>query len=106
MPWRVAPGGVRLVVRVTPRAAADRIDGIETRDDGGTVLRVRVTAVPDQGRANTAVIALLAGALDVPRSDITLAAGATARIKTLAIAGDPDALATSLAGLATPQTPG
>lgn len=93
------PDGIRLQLRVTPNAGLDRIDGTETRDDGTAVLRVRVTAVPDKGKANAAVIALLAKSLGVAKSAITLLSGDTARQKTLHIAGDPDALAAALAKL-------
>lgn len=97
--WRRRPDGVELRLRVTPNAARTAIEGIETRGDA-TVLRVRVTAVPDKGRANKAVVALLAKALGMPRSAIAITAGATARDKTLRIDGDPDALAARLAALA------
>jgi uncharacterized protein YggU (UPF0235/DUF167 family) len=53
------------------------------------VLRIRVKAVPDKGKANAAVIALLARALGVPKAAVTLVSGDTARLKTVAIAGDP-----------------
>ena len=91
--------GVRLHLRATPNAGVDRIEGTETRDDGTTVLRVRVKAVPDKGKANAAVIVLLSKALGVPKSSITLVAGDTARFKTLHIAGDPATLAAAIAGL-------
>lgn len=84
---RTVTGGIRLVVRVTPNAGADRIDGPETRDDGSEVLRVRVSAVPDKGKANAAVIALLAKALGVPKSSMAVVSGDTARLKTLEISG-------------------
>jgi len=67
----------RLMVRVTPRAARDGIDGFDA--DG--VLRVRVTAAPADGAANAAVAKLLAKALDIPSRDIVLVSGATARQK-------------------------
>jgi uncharacterized protein (TIGR00251 family) len=73
---------------VTPRAAADRIDGVELRDNGQNVLRVRVRAVPDKGKANAAVIALLAEAFGVPNSSVAVISGETARMKTIAITGD------------------
>ena len=57
------------------------------------MLRVRVKAVPDKGKANAAVIALLAKALSVPKSAMTLVSGDTARLKTIEIEGDPAALA-------------
>lgn len=91
--------GLVLHLRVTPNAGADRIEGLEVRDDGHEVLRVRVRAVPDKGRANEAVIALLAKALGVPKSSISLLAGETARLKTLAVAGDAAALADRLNAL-------
>lgn len=92
-----------LHLRVTPNAGADRIDGVEIRDDGTAVLRVRVAAVPDKGRANAAVAVLLGKALGIPKSAVTLVTGDTARLKTLAIAGDGAALAARLAALATPK---
>ncbi len=71
----------------------------ELRDDGTSVLRLRVAAVPDKGRANAAAIALLAKALGVPKSALTLLAGETARLKTIAIAGDGAELAARLEAL-------
>ena len=88
-----------LYLRVTPNAGADRIEGVESRDDGTAVLRLRVAAVPDKGRANAAVIGLLAKALGLPKSALAVTAGHTARLKTVAIAGDSAALAAGLAAL-------
>lgn len=98
-PWRAEPDGVTLFLRVTPNAGLDRIDGFETRDDGTTVARVRVKAVPDKGKANAAVIGLLAKTLGVPKSAITLVAGDTARQKSLHVGGDPKSLGAALAKL-------
>jgi len=98
--YRLSPTGLSLFVRVTPNAGRDAIEGVEIRDDGTAVLRLRVKAVPDKGRANAAVIALLAKALGIPKSAITLTAGDTARQKTLALSGDATALAAALAALA------
>lgn len=94
--YRLTATGATLRVRVTPNAGADRIEGAETRDDGEAVLRVRVAAVPDRGKANAAVAALVAKALGLPKSAVTLVSGDTARLKTLAIAGDPEKLTESL----------
>jgi uncharacterized protein (TIGR00251 family) len=98
--FRLSEDGVRLTLRVTPKAGFDRIEGIERRDDGTEVLRVRVRAVPDKGKANAAVVALLASALGVPKTAIELVAGDTARVKTLEISGDPLLLAGRLEMLA------
>ena len=97
--YRLSPTGLSLFVRVTPNAGRDAIEGVEIRDDGSAVLRLRVKAVPDKGRANAAVIALLSKALGLPKSAITLTSGGTARQKTLALSGDATALAAALAAL-------
>ena len=64
------------------------------------MLKLRVRAAPEGGKANAAAIALLAGALDLAKSRLEVTAGATARLKTIAIAGDPAILAPRLEGLA------
>ena len=92
-----------LHLRVTPNAGADRIEGVEQRDDGTSILRLRVAAVPDRGKANAAVIALLGRALGVPKSAIVVTSGETARLKTVAIAGDGAALAARLEALTSPK---
>ena len=76
-----------MTVRLTPKAATDTIDGWDTDVKGRPVLKVRVRAAPIDGKANTALIALLAKALDVPRSRIRLTGGETARVKTLEVEG-------------------
>ncbi|MGN6486888.1 MAG: DUF167 family protein [Devosia sp.] len=99
LPYRTTPTGLTLHLRVTPNAGADRIEGTEQRDDGSAVLLLRVKAVPDKGKANAAVIALLAKALGVPKSAVTLIAGDTARLKTVAVEGESEDLARRLAEL-------
>lgn len=79
-----------LRLRVTPNAGRDAIEGYETLADGTDVLRIRVSAVPDKGKANAAVIALLAKSLRLPKSSITVTAGETARLKTIRIDADID----------------
>jgi uncharacterized protein (TIGR00251 family) len=76
----------RVNVRLTPRAVRDEVVSFE---DG--VLRVRVTAPPVDGRANEALMRLLAATLDVPRSTVRLVTGATSRQKLVAIDGLTDA---------------
>ena len=99
-PWRALPDGVEIRVRATPRGGRDAVDGIEALADGRSVLKLRVRAAPEDGAANGAVRRLLAGTLGVPASAVTLRAGATARIKILAVAGDPATLVAALEALA------
>lgn len=67
--------GTTLALRVTPRAARNTV----TLKDGQ--LRVTVTTVPEDGKANAAVVQLLAKALGIPKSRLTLVRGATSRDK-------------------------
>ena len=86
-PFRRSAGGATLAVRLTPRAARNAIEGV-----AGAHLKARVRAVPEDGRANAALVELVAAELHVPKSTVSLAAGKTARLKTLHIAGDGAAL--------------
>ena len=60
--------------------------------DGRPHLIVRVSAAPEDGKANTAVIKLLSKQWRIPKSAVTIASGATSRRKILHVAGDPDRL--------------
>ncbi len=84
---------IRLAVKVTPKASADRIQGWAEDEAGERVLKIAVTAVPEDGKVNKAVIALLAKRLKLPKSAITIASGETARRKSLLIDGDDALLA-------------
>lgn len=86
--YRATASGLVIHLRVTPNAGLDRIEGIEVRDDGQAVLRLRVKAVPDKGKANAAVVALLAEALGIAKGKVSVIAGETARLKTVAVGGD------------------
>ena len=97
-PFQTAADGVRVAVRVTPKASADRIRGVALDQAGVAWLQVAVTAVPEDGRANKAVVALLARRWRVPKSSIAVILGVTDRHKTLLVrAGDATALAGRLA---------
>jgi uncharacterized protein YggU (UPF0235/DUF167 family) len=86
---------VRFAVRLTPRAALDRIDGV---DDG--VLRARVGAPAVEGAANNALVRLIAEELGVARSAVRIVAGASSRQKLVVVDGaDPDAIVARWPGL-------
>jgi uncharacterized protein YggU (UPF0235/DUF167 family) len=93
-------------VRLTPRASANRLAGLVGEADGGVALKVMVTAAAEQGKANDALIALLARAWHLAKSDISIVAGAGDRRKTVHVAGAAaqllPALAASVAGFAAP----
>ncbi len=99
-PWAVTAHGVLLSVRLTPKGGRDAIEGIAHLADGRAVLKARVRAAPSEGEANAALIRLVAKALRVPPRDVALVAGATARLKQLAIAGDAQALMATLEKIA------
>jgi uncharacterized protein len=78
---------MRLTVRVTPRGGRDAVDGWTADDASRPVLKVRVCAAATEGSANAAVTALLASALRVPKSQVRIARGETARVKQIDIEG-------------------
>jgi len=74
--------GVRLRLRVQPRAARTEIAGAH-----GDVLRIRLTAPPVDGAANEALVRFLAGVLGVPRGAVRLVHGTTGRTKVVTVEG-------------------
>ena len=89
---RRTSGGVTVQLRVQPRARRLTLD---VTAEGG--LKAAVTAAPEDGKANAAVIALLAQAWRLPKSTFEIVRGGTAREKTLMVAGDPAVLADRIA---------
>ncbi len=92
VPWQPHPNGVALRVRVTPNASANRVDGCEERADGQCWLKVKITAVPEKGKANKALIKWLAKYLGYAQRDFELIRGETGRTKTVLIAGEANAV--------------
>jgi len=90
---RRTPKGVTVVLRVQPRA---RRTALECSDKG--VLKAAVTAPAEEGKANTAVMALLAAEWRLPRSAFDVLRGAAARDKVLSVSGEPQVLADRIAG--------
>lgn len=88
LPVEAVDGGVRVALRVTPRASRNRIDGVRVDAAGRAFLSVRVTAPPVAGKANAALIKLLAKAWDLSPSRLSVVAGAKGRRKTVHVAGD------------------
>ena len=84
---------MRLTVRVTPNASLDRVEGMVGDDAGRTYLKVRVRAVPENGKANRAVEKLLAKTLGLPKSAVRVVTGETSRIKGVDVETGPGSAA-------------
>ena len=88
-----------LRARVTPRGGRDAVEVFVADEDGRRMLKLRVAAAPTDGAANKAVVKLVAKFLGLPKSAVTIRSGETARVKTLAIDGDADAIERALSAL-------
>ncbi len=97
-PYAPLADGVRLAVRLTPKAGRARIDGLRATPDG-QVLAVAVTAPPEDGKANAALEALLAKALRLAKSAVRVTQGGKSRNKSVTIDGDPADLTRRLTAL-------
>ena len=91
-PYAASEGGVRLALRLTPRASKNGVDGIVADADGRPLLKLRLVAPPVDGAANEALIAYLAKTLSLRKADITIRSGETSRVKILHLAGDSAAI--------------
>jgi uncharacterized protein len=88
---------MRLRVRLTPKGGRDAIEGWRTDSAGRAARKARVAAPPEDGKANAALIGLLARTLDVRKSDVRIASGAASRVKMIEIDGDETLLAGRIA---------
>ena len=89
--------GVRLRLRVKPGARRDRL----VKAHGGA-LKLEVRAAPERGKANAAVVALLAETLGIPRASITITSGHASQDKTVLIAGVTASALTQAINVAVP----
>jgi uncharacterized protein (TIGR00251 family) len=102
--WQITASGVRLRVRVTPRAGRDRLESVIGLPDGPAV-KIAVSAPPEDGKANAALCKLLAKFFRTAKSNVTVVSGATARTKQVEIAGDGASLTAVLDAWATATSP-
>lgn len=91
--FRATGRGIEASVRLTPRADRDFLGGLSVQADGREFLQARVRAAPSEGAANAALIALIAKQLGVPKSTVTIIAGAGQRLKRIEIVGESADLA-------------
>ena len=88
--------GVKVTIRLTPSAGHEQVVGFDAPADGAHRCRVSVTAPPVDGRASIALLKLLAREWRVPKSALSIAAGAGGRDKVVHVAGDPELLLTRI----------
>ena len=94
--FKAHASGLGIALRVTPKSSRSRIDGVAAEADGAEILKVAVTAAPEDGKANEAVIKLLAKEWRLPKNAFSIATGGTARRKTIMIQGDARVLETKI----------
>jgi uncharacterized protein len=90
------PEGARVALKVTPRATLSGVHGVEVDGAGNAHLALRVSAPPEAGKANAALIKLLAKRWRMPQRDLEVVSGAGARRKVLHVHGSPDAVISRL----------
>ena len=86
--WARVGDEFELFIRVSPGASRDAIEDCVEDAAGRGLLKVRVRAQPEKGKANVALVKLLANALGVPKSAISVEKGETQRLKTVRIRAD------------------
>lgn len=106
LPARTVSDGIIISIRLTPSSGADQVSGIEATDDSQPILRVRVRAAAEGGKANAAVAALLARWLDEPKTRAELISGSKSRLKQVLVRGEAGALMEKLTVRITSIQPG
>lgn len=91
-PYSRTPEGIRLWLRLTPRASRDALEGIVRDAHGRPLLQLRIKAPPVEGAANKALVTFVAKALKLGKGSIDLVSGTKGRMKTLQLSGDPEDL--------------
>jgi len=88
--------GVTIAVKLTPSASKDAFVRVDQNADGKKELRASVTAVPEKGKANAALIKLISKKLRIPKSSLQLIKGAQSQHKTILIEGPPGEILSQL----------
>ncbi len=77
----------RITVKLTPKASKNEVQGWIEGPEGQKMLKVSVTAVPEKGKGNKALIALLSEYFGMPKSAFRIIRGETERVKIIEIQG-------------------
>ena len=99
-PYKAFADHLTLAVRLTPNGGRDQLDGIELDADGKARLKARVSVVPEKGKANKALIAVVAESVGLAKSSVGIISGEASRKKILRIEGDPEDVIKKLDALA------
>jgi uncharacterized protein (TIGR00251 family) len=94
--WRENEAGLLLTLRVRPGARTTAVEGLIALPQEGVALQIKVAAPAENGKANEAVIALLAKSLRLPRQAVELRSGHKSRLKRLQLHGASALLAARL----------
>lgn len=89
----ICSDGIKLHIKAQPNARKTEFGEILNLPDGKIVLKIRINAVPDKGKANKAIIKYLAKSWKLPKKSIKIISGETSRLKTIKISGNPEELA-------------
>ena len=85
-------GKTRLLVKLTPGASANKLLSLEVDLLGEVILRAMVTAIPEKGLANRALLKLLSKSLSLPKSAFQMVRGELSRSKVFEIDSAPEGL--------------
>ena len=88
-PFQTDENGVLVAVHLTPKASHAAVGGTAETVDGGRALKVKVTAAPEKGKANAALLKLLAKEWRIAPSRLSLVSGDRDRRKRILVQGDP-----------------
>lgn len=91
--------GIRVFVRLTPKASSNRTGGLETAADGSQRIKVYVRSIPEKGKANKALTSFIAKTIGCAKSNVVVISGHTSRNKEVLIMGEAKALMTAAKAL-------
>lgn len=96
LPVRRCGAGAFLDIRLTPNAAQNRIEDVFVDSEGHLRLKIKVTAIPEKGTVNAALVTLLSKSMKCGKGRLELVAGMLDRNKSILVRGNPDETETEL----------
>ena len=90
--FKIEKNGICFAAKITPNAKKNQIDELCLDEKGRHYLKILVTAIAADGKANTALIDLLTNQWQLKKSQVQIKKGTTHRYKLIHISGDPKSL--------------